>query len=198
MSTQPFGLPADRRAHLGGLLFLGSLLIFFLASIVLFVLYAYTRRGQAELSNPLPLSFLVSTLCLVVVSGLLHVAISATRRERRRRMMAYLVTALVAAIGFTAMQLYSLHGIILDPDYTISPHRGVTGMVIVLAVLHALHVMGGIIGLALVTARAGLGRYDHERFWAIQFSAYYWHFLDLVWIVMLVAFWATSGGFVLT
>jgi cytochrome c oxidase subunit 3 len=71
-------------------------------------------------------------------------------------------------------------------------------MVIVLAVLHALHVMGGIIALALVTARAGLGRYDHERFWAIQFSAYYWHFLDLVWIVMLVAFWATSGGFVLT
>ena len=68
-------------------------------------------------------------------------------------------------------------------------------MVIVLAVLHGLHVAGGVIALGIVAARAAIGRYDHERYWAVDFSALYWHFLDVIWLCMLTAFWWTTGGF---
>ncbi|XZE52627.1 cytochrome c oxidase subunit 3 [Planctomycetaceae bacterium SH139] len=195
MSTQPLGLPADRRAQFGGLLFLLSLLAFFLASILLYLMYAYARRGEIQSTNPLPLSFLLSTICLVAISGLLHFATKAVARERRRQMLIYLLVSLFGAIGFMVIQMWSLWEIIRVPDFTINPHMGVAGMVIVLAILHALHVAGGVIALALVTARAAIGRYDHERHWAIRFSAMYWHFLDLIWVLMLVAFWVTSGGF---
>lgn len=195
MSTQPLGLPADRRAQFGGLLFLLALLAFFLASILLYLMYAYARRDQIQTANPLPLSFLLSTICLVVISGLLHFATKAVARERRRQMLTYLLIAVIGAIGFMVIQMWSLWEIIRVPDFTINPHMGVAGMVIVLAILHALHVAGGVIALALVTARAAIGRYDHERYWAIRFSAMYWHFLDLIWVLMLVAFWVTSGGF---
>ena len=68
-------------------------------------------------------------------------------------------------------------------------------MVVVLAILHALHVLGGIFALGIVSVRTAMGQYDHERHWPVDFAAHYWHFLDLVWIVMLTTFWLTTGGF---
>ena len=195
MTTQPLGLPADRRAQQGGLLFLGSLLVFFLASIVLYLLYAYWRRD--DLTNPprLPFSFVLSTGCLLLISPLMHLATNAAAREYRRRMVGYLLVSLLIAIGFMGVQVGALDEIMRIPALTITPEKGVMGMVIVLAVLHGLHVAGGVIALGLVTYGALRGRYDHERYWAVRFSATYWHFLDIVWICMLTAFWMTSGGF---
>lgn len=195
MSTQPLALPVDRRAQQGGLVFLASLLVFFLSSIMLYLMYAYWRRDDPQSGNPLPLSFLASTLCMLGISVLAHLSIIAVRREKRVRLMLLLTSSLLGAILFMGLQLWSLGDIIEQPEYAISPHKGIVGMVIVLAVLHALHVAGGVIALGLVTARAGLGFYDHERFWAIQFTATYWHFLDAIWICMLTSFWMTSGGF---
>ena len=73
--------------------------------------------------------------------------------------------------------------------------KGVVGMVVVLAVLHALHVLGGVVALGLVAVRSLKGRYDHERHWPVDFTAQYWHFLDVVWLCMLAVFWLTTGGF---
>lgn len=195
MPTQPYGLPADKRAQQGGLLFLSALLMFFLASILLYLLYAFVRRGEVESSQPLPISFLLSTGLLLVVSGILHFATLAVAREQRTRAVTLLVVGLFGALGFMAAQGYSLWEVLVEPKFAISPHKGVVGMVLVLAFLHALHVVGGVISLGIVTTRAALGQYDHERNWAVRFATLYWHFLDIVWICMLVAFWGTSGGF---
>ncbi len=101
----------------------------------------------------------------------------------------------VAAIVFIGLQVWSMYDML---ETTVGKHgsgRGVMGMVIVLAFLHALHVAGGIISLGIVTVRTIMGRYDHERHFAVDFAAQYWHFLDIVWIAMLLAFWLTTGGF---
>jgi heme/copper-type cytochrome/quinol oxidase subunit 3 len=58
------------------------------------------------------------------------------------------------------------------------------GLAFVLILVHALHVVGGIIGL-VNTVRHGMhGDYDHENYYGIKHAAMYWHFLDGVWIVM--------------
>jgi len=64
----------------------------------------------------------------------------------------------------------------------------VFGMSFVLALLHALHVIGGLVYIGYVLFNAYRDRYDHERFWAIKYCAGYWHFLDLVWLAMLITF----------
>ena len=195
MPTQPYGLPADKRAQQGGLLFLSALLIFFLSSIFLYLLYAFVRRNEVESTQPLPISFLLSTGLLIIVSGLLHFATIAVAREQRSRAIGLLTTGLLGAIAFMAAQGYSLWEVLIEPNFALSPHKGVVGMVIVLAFLHALHVVGGVISLGIVTTRAAMGQYDHERNWAVRFATLYWHFLDAIWIFMLAAFWGTSGGF---
>jgi cytochrome c oxidase subunit III len=195
MSTQSVSLPADRRAQQGGFLFLGALLMFFLSSILLYLLYAFVRRDELETAQSLPSSFLLSTGLLLAVSLFLHFATISVRREQRQSAITLLVLSVIGSLGFMGAQGFSLWEVLSAPQFALTPHKGVVGMVIVLAVLHALHVVGGVIALGIVTSRAALGLYDHERHWAVDFAALYWHFLDIVWICMLVAFWGTSGGF---
>ncbi len=185
-------LPSDRRQRLGGYLFLLSLLIFFLSSILLYFIYAYSRRGDAQTN--LPTVFLVSTACLLVISVLVHLATRTVRRDRHTTTFLLLAFSGLAALLFIGMQCRAM-GTMLTGTILDGTERGIAGMVVVLALLHALHIAGGIIALGMVGVRSMRGRYDHERHWPVDFAAQYWHFLDIIWLFMLAAFWMTSGGF---
>jgi heme/copper-type cytochrome/quinol oxidase subunit 3 len=62
------------------------------------------------------------------------------------------------------------------------------GMLFVLVLLHALHVIGGLIPMAVIGHHAWRGRYDHEHHAAVRFLAAYWHFLAAVWVIMFILF----------
>jgi len=188
-------LPVDRRVKQGGWLFLLSLLVFFISTILLYGLYAYSRRGDPLSLVPLPKAFLVSTFCLVAISFLVHAATRMVRRDRFHATAWLLGISTGASIIFIIVQCYAMNQLLLGPASFEGPGRGVAGMVVVLAILHALHVLGGIFALGIVASRSAVGLYDHERHWPVDFAADYWHFLDLVWICMIVAFWMTTGGF---
>ena len=188
-------LPSDLRQHLGGYLFLVSLFIFFLSSILLYGIYAYSRRNDAQSDTPLPSSFLVSTICLIAISGLVHAASRMVRRDRYRATSILLFSSSVTAVGFIWMQCQAMYGMLDGPALAEGTSKGVAGMLIVLAFLHALHVAGGVIALAIVSFHSMKGRYDHERHWPVDFAAQYWHFLDVIWLFMLAVFWTTTGGF---
>ena len=191
----PERLPSDRRYQFGGVLFLMSLLVFFVSSILLYAIYAYSRRDDLQSSAELPAAFLISTVLLLLISGLVHAATRTIRREKRGATFALLASSGVAAIVFMGVQFHAMSEMLAGPALSGGTGKGVAGMVAVLALLHALHVAGGVVALAVVSVRAILGRYDHERHWPVDFAAQYWHFLDVVWLCMLAAFWLTTGGF---
>ncbi len=190
-------LPDDHRHRQGGMLFLVSLLVFFLSSILLYSLYAHWRRDDPQTNATLPPAFLISTGCLIAISGLVHMATRTIRREKRRATCLLLCLSAATAIVFVGVQYQSMARLLNGPALEGGTGKGVAGMVVVLVFLHAIHVGGGIIALGIVSTRSLLGRYDHERHWPVDFAAQYWHFLDLVWLAMLIAFWTTTGGFVL-
>lgn len=191
----PGQLPSDQRLRLGGTLFLVSLLIFFLSSILLYAIYARTRLDEPQTATPLPDRFLVSTLCLLLISLLVHFATRTIRRERRQLTCGLLVASGSVATVFMAVQFSAMNEMLGGPAWSAGTGRGVAGMVAVLALLHAFHVAGGVVALGIVSLRSSQGKYDHERHWPVDFVAQYWHFLDIVWICMLIAFWLTTGGF---
>jgi cytochrome c oxidase subunit 3 len=188
-------LPSDRRQRLGGFLFLISLLVFFVSSLVLYLIYATWRRDQPQSLVPLPWTFLVSTGCLLAISGLVHLAARTIRRDRHLSTCVLLQVSVVAALLFVGIQYEAMAELLSGPAFGAGFGKGVVGMVVMLAWLHALHVAGGIIAMGIVSVRAMAGRYDHERHWPVDFTAHYWHFLDAVWLCMLAAFWMTTGGF---
>jgi cytochrome c oxidase subunit 3 len=48
--------------------------------------------------------------------------------------------------------------------------------------MHALHVVTGLIFLTIVLRNGSRGLYSPEKHWAVEASAVYWHFVDVVWI----------------
>ena len=80
----------------------------FLASIFLFGIYAYSRRGDRESLVPLPSAFLVSTACLIAISGLVHSATRSIRKDKFRLTSSLLAVSSIAAILFTVIQCLAM------------------------------------------------------------------------------------------
>jgi cytochrome c oxidase subunit 3 len=57
-----------------------------------------------------------------------------------------------------------------------------SAMVFIMTGIHALHVVSGIIFIAIVWNLGRKGHYSPERHWGVESCAIYWHYVDLVWI----------------
>ncbi len=175
-----------------------SLGIFFFASMLLYVAYISFRLGRSPEPDELfvvPRSFWASTALLLVVSTSLHFAIQSAKRSRFISIMVRTSVALIAAMAFLLVQSDAMSYLIVQTKSFDKSAFSPYPYTIVLAFLHALHVLAGLGGLMLVTGKAFLKLYDHEKHLGIEVCAIYWHFLDIVWIVMLGSFYAASYVF---
>jgi cytochrome c oxidase subunit 3 len=60
---------------------------------------------------------------------------------------------------------------------------------------HGLHVLGGLIYLIIVYVRASKGQFDQHRHAAPETAALYWHFVDLVWVLVFTVFYIVPTYF---
>ncbi len=180
------------RAKLVFHLFLLSLSVFFAAGMISYLAIRANafRRPDAipYVTLQIPVSFWASTGILFIVSLALHQAVSAIHRNRIPRFQRALIVAAVAAFAFTGVQAFGLQQLLNEHFKATDGSTKSYGMCFTMAFLHALHVIGGLAFLGFVIAQANQQRYDHERHWAVDNCASYWHFLDAVWVVMLVTF----------
>ena len=69
--------------------------------------------------------------------------------------------------------------------------KGVAGQgqfIYVIFGLHALHVIGGIIALLVLFIKAFFGKIKVYSSVPVEVAATYWHFVDILWIYLLVFF----------
>lgn len=74
----------------------------------------------------------------------------------------------------------------------VQPFNRLEGLLFILVLLHILHFVAGMIGLSIVTYRGLKGRYDHEYHHGVRLCAFYWRFLDVVWVILFGAFLLTA------
>jgi len=188
-------------------LFLASLGMFFLGSMVTYLVIrdqAFHPIADAvpgsiltqgpEIYQPLhlPMTFWISTGMLLLVSIFLQRAVWLVHRERQLDFRRLLLWASVAAVLFVVIQGWGLVDLLTQHFSQIDGSTKVYGMSFTLSFIHALHVIGGIVFLGWVIYQARRDRYDHERHWAVDHCASYWHFLDVVWACMLITFLVTK------
>ena len=131
----------------------------------------------------LPALLWLSTLVILASSVTAHLALQNVRRERQSKFRGMLIATLVLSILFLLVQAPSLGGLIAE-HFAEGNDNTMLGLIFFLVLLHALHVVGGIVPLAVTTYKAGQGRYDHEHYGPVKNMALYWHFLDGVWLFM--------------
>ncbi len=188
-------------------LFLASLGMFFLASMITYLVVRdqafrpipdavpgsiLTQGPDVYQSLKLPASFWISTLFLILVSVFLQRACWLVHREKQTGFRRWLVWSLLAALVFVLIQSFGMADLVTQHFSKSDGSTKVYGMSFTLAFIHALHVLGGMVFLGFVIYQAFRDRYDHERHWAVDHCASYWHFLDVVWACMLITFVVTQ------
>ena len=178
---------------LGVGIFIASLTMLFAASIIGYIVIRTSAVGVSRLAPVhLPASIWLSTAALLGISGALIMAERRVRRERQEAMRRYLVIALSLGLVFLVIQTWSVAEILQQHRASLVYRVSLYGMVTMLIVLHALHVVGGMVVLYITATHGLIGAYDHECHRGLTLCAFYWHFLDVVWIVMLGTFLVTG------
>lgn len=175
--------------------FLVSLGMLFAASLVGFAVVRW-QLGQRSLwpadLPPLPSGLLLSTLILIASSVTMQWALNGIRAGRGERLRSGLLLTMLLGIGFLLMQMrcWLVWLAPISQQWSQADEfRFALTSFYVLTGLHALHVVGGIVPMAIVTRNAFRDAYSADFFPGVQYTAMYWHFLGAVWIILYAALW---------
>jgi cytochrome c oxidase subunit 3 len=164
-------------------LFLMALAMFFAASVIGFLLI---RARQPEWppagSPPLPGGLWLATLILLAGSAAAQAALGAIRKGGQRGLRIGLAATLALTVLFLGVQAANWSALAREG---LTPGRNLFGFAFyMLTGLHAAHVVGGLVVLVLVAAKAFRGGYSAGYHPGVRSAAVYTHFLTVVWIVM--------------
>jgi cytochrome c oxidase subunit 3 len=121
----------------------------------------------------------VNTAILVTSSFTMHWALTAIKRGNRAGLQAGLTLTLLMGLTFLLTQIieYSRIGF--------APYDGAFATIFYcLTGLHGAHVFVGLTLLAAATTRAYRGHYSAEHHHGVEIPGIYWHFVDVMWIVV--------------
>lgn len=158
--------------------------IFCLGGGLAWLLIRFGSSPAASKGLTFPPAFGISTGLLLLGSWNLNCAVRAVRIEKQCRFRRRLLAALGAATLFVGFQSRGLW-YFLQNQNPAEASTGAGAFVFVFATLHGLHFALAILFLLFVTLRAFRDKYDHEYHWGVVVCAYFWHFLAIVWIVIL-------------
>ncbi|WP_372911949.1 heme-copper oxidase subunit III [Salinigranum sp.] len=176
---------SETKLRWGMIAFLGSELATFGA---VFTYYFFIRAGTwppQELPHLTSSLVIANTALLVASSFTLHWAHVAIRNENRRNFILGLAVTLLLGVVFIAGQVLEYYEFIVREGFTLtsgiysSAFFGLTG-------LHGLHVSLGAVILGVVFVRALFGQYSAERHVSVSTASMYWHFVDVVWVFLVV------------
>jgi len=175
-------------ALLGMMLFIASEVMFFAA---LFAAY-FNAKATLPVFPPEGTEFidpwglpLIGTIILVISSFTMQWGTSRIRQGDRTGLNRAVGITLILGLVFLAIQAYDYYVLITHDDFGID--SGVYGTLFyTMTGFHGAHVLGGVIGLVVILSRGIAGQFTKKHHVAVEAVHYYWHFVDVVWILLFV------------
>jgi cytochrome c oxidase subunit 3 len=135
---------------------------------------------------PLPT---VNTILLVTSGVWLTIAHHALRRDERGKAAFWLFMTLAFGFAFVLIQAYEYAHAYSDLNLRLS--SGIFGSTFfMLTGFHGFHVLVGAIMLTVVLLRVLRGHFKPDHHFAFEAAAWYWHFVDVVWIgLYILVYW---------
>jgi cytochrome c oxidase subunit 3 len=175
--------------------FLVSEVAFFSTLIVAYVTFVGRDTVGPTPAQALSLKLAFgTTLCLVASSLFIHLAERALRRGNNASFKLLWTLTIALGIAFLAGTVYEWRDLITRQGLTIS--RSLFGTTFYTLVgFHGLHVTAGIIAMSIILLLSLRGAVTKKQDTGVQLVSWYWHFVDVVWIVVfLVVYVGAKGG----
>ncbi len=127
----------------------------------------------------------VNTLILLSSGVTVTLAHHALKHDNRRGLVGWLFATLVLGITFLAVQGSEFHHAYTELNLTLG--SGAYGSTFfMLTGFHGLHVTIGAIMLSVMFARSLKGHFTPKHHFAFEAAAWYWHFVDVVWLGLFI------------
>lgn len=133
----------------------------------------------------LPNQFAISTIIILVSSLSFVLAKRALKKDNRAMTTIWLLATLVLGAAFIYNQFSGFQQII-DLGYNFTgPTSNVTmSYIYLIAVVHILHVVVGIICLLIVIYNHFKQKYNKSKMLGFELAATFWHFIDILWVYL--------------
>ncbi len=133
----------------------------------------------------LPNAFLISTVVIIISSISFILAKKALKSGNRSMTTLWLFVTLILGIIFIFNQFSGFQQII-DLGYNFTgPTSNVTmSYIYLIAIVHILHVVVGLICLLVVIYNHFKQKYDVTKMLGFELAATFWHFIDILWVYL--------------
>jgi heme/copper-type cytochrome/quinol oxidase subunit 3 len=147
-----------------------------------------------ETMNPLSIDLTaLNTFILICSSVTMVLSLAAIQRGDSARMKLYLLATMLIGSVFLGIQVYEYNSLMRTHVYPLGisadghflPRSSLfASCFFTMTGFHGAHVAGGIILLTCIFIGALMGKFTKENHSPLELAGLYWHFVDLVWIIL--------------
>ena len=145
-------------------------------------------------TNPLSIDLTaLNTFFLICSSVTMVLALSAVQRGDQRKLVLFLLATVLIGSVFVGIQFYEYRSLMFADAHPLGisrnghfrPDSSLFGSCFfTMTGFHGAHVTGGVILLSCILIQAWRGKYTPGNHSAVELAGLYWHFVDLVWIIL--------------
>lgn len=133
----------------------------------------------------LPSGFIISTVVIILSSITFILAKNALKKNNNQLTTIWLLATLALGTIFIFCQFSGFQQIIDAGYYFTGPASNVTmSYVYLIALVHILHVIVGLICLLVVIYNHFKQKYSATNMLGLELAATFWHFIDILWVYL--------------
>ncbi len=160
---------------------IGSLLMMFAGLTSAYIV----KRNLANWQTfDLPSFFWYSTGVIVLSSVAIFLAEKAFKQREMKKYRSLVIATLILGVLFIVFQLLGFKQLYAK-EITLTGNVSYSFMYVIIC-LHAAHVVGGLIALLVLFAKAFSKKTRNYNSVPVELVSTYWHFVDVLWIYLLI------------
>ncbi|MFG0247987.1 MAG: heme-copper oxidase subunit III [Phycisphaeraceae bacterium JB051] len=189
-AQHPADTPTDlqkqnKAGRFGMWLFLAALTMLFGACVVGYLIIRFRLANKIALGEiQLPSVLWISTIAILLSSLTIERACGLLQRDKKQGFKQQLIWTDMLAGLFVLTQVPGMLMLLRTHQQLVDDGVAMYGMVFMVILLHAIHILGGLIPLGMITKRALTTGYTAETFLPVRLLAMYWHFLGIIWLIL--------------
>ncbi len=186
--------PQADLGRFGMILFLAALAMLFAGGMLAYIAVRTQFMNPARQADPplgalsMPMGLWASTIIIVFSSITLHWALNSIRQGRAKAAANAMLATSGLSLAFLAVQAPCLWTLASEHRTWADNNVFLYGLMALMIVVHAAHVIGGMLPMFVITRRAVQRTYTAKEHAPIKYMTMYWHFIDVIWLIMFAVF----------